>query len=297
MTELSIHIPKELVVTPETLISEQQLPLIPADRLRGIIHPDRLPFLVARQEDVEQAIALHEDSIDPHPQYAKDSDLATHASDPTLHLHDGAIANAQVAANAAIAWTKLSKVGANAGDVGAQPAFPYDQQSGSVKPTARSTGAALQVGDRWLDTSDRLWWWWDGSYWLSEEIFLASTGVTTASVSTGLGLLSVNPSYNLYLLNFSVSTRVNTTGNALDSTNYWTISLMRMTTSAESSELDSIANSYPLGQRTRLFSTLNLHRDITALSILGFQFQLVPTNAPTSLVRPSATLRYRLVKP
>ncbi len=129
MTELSVFIPKELAVTPETLISEQQLPLIPADRLRGIIHPDRLPFLVARQEDIEHAIALHEDAIDPHPQYAKDSDLATHASDQTLHLHDGAIANAQVAANAAIDWSKIDKTGAAAADVGATSALHALDQS------------------------------------------------------------------------------------------------------------------------------------------------------------------------
>lgn len=305
MTELSVHIPRELAVTAESVISEQQLPLIPADRLRGTIHPDRLPFLAARITDVDNAIEMHEGAIDPHVQYAKDADLAAHASDQELHLHEGAIGNAEVAATAAIAWSKISKAGAVAADVGAMPALgTIDQQAGSSKPTLRTTGAALQIGDRWLDTSERSWYFWNGNYWLSEQIFLISLGWTGSSVATGVGMLAFNPAANLWLIDWRFSALLNGPN---DSTNYWTARLERYSEDdAEYSGSVSLSSGWDTrntgvlisGQeRARIFAeTFNSHLDVQSLNERLLRVAVYKTGNAGLLKNWAVNLRYRLVK-
>jgi hypothetical protein len=52
------------------------------------------------------------------------------------HLPDAGITNDQVADNAAISWSKISKVGANPADLGAQPAGNYATLVNGVVPTS-----------------------------------------------------------------------------------------------------------------------------------------------------------------
>lgn len=144
MTELSIHIPRELAITADSIIEEQQIPLIAADRIgRGIIHPDRLPPSIPTLTQVYEAVLQHEGKTDPHPQYATDSEFTSHASDSTIHLPAGGISNSQIAPGAAIDWAKISKSGATAADVGAQASNSRLSEIGSLFAAAPS-GASLR---------------------------------------------------------------------------------------------------------------------------------------------------------
>lgn len=52
----------------------------------------------------------------------------------------------------------------------------------STKPTIRIDGSALVARDRWYNTSDGSNWFWNGTYWLSEQKIFYSQ--LTSNVST-----------------------------------------------------------------------------------------------------------------
>ena len=49
----------------------------------------------------------------------------------------------------------------------------------STKPTERSAGVALVAGDRWYNTSNGIWWFWNGTYWLSNQLFVVQGAVVS----------------------------------------------------------------------------------------------------------------------
>lgn len=78
MTELSVYLPREIAITTENAISEAAIPLLPADKIAtGILHPDRIPTLpISKVAGLSaDSVSDHLNALDPHPQYAKDTDL------------------------------------------------------------------------------------------------------------------------------------------------------------------------------------------------------------------------------
>jgi hypothetical protein len=297
MTELSVHIPRELAITAESIIEEQQIPLLPAERIgRGTIHPDRIPPSIPTLTQVHEAIIEHEGESDPHPQYAKDTDLSEHTSDQAAHIPSGGITNTLVATDAAIEWSKISKVGAVPSDIGAMPALgTIDQQIGSVKPTVRSTGAALQVGDRWLDTVDRLWWFWNGAYWLSEILDRLTSGQNVSSTTNLLPLLPRSSNYNVWLDRLRVGYTYSATNH--NSTDNFTTFVVRIASSKVATVLSSQLNSQSVTgiNAVWLDTAINLHVDVGSLDIVFLGFQATKNGAaPTTTI--AADLSYRLAK-
>lgn len=93
----------------------------------------------AASEIIEQ----HEASIDPHAQYATDADLTAHTSNAAIHVPGGGLTNSQIAAGAAIDWSKISKAGAVPADVGAQPLNSRLTEIGALFAAA-PVGASLR---------------------------------------------------------------------------------------------------------------------------------------------------------
>ena len=170
-----------------------------------------------------------------------------------------------------------------------------DSQAGSSQPAVRSDGTVLQTGDRWLDTSDRSWWWWNGTYWLSEQIYTAAAAASSVTMSTAFGILPVSPSVNLFLLNFEFVGRYNSMN---DATNYWSISLLRMSSSNISAATEASFDSKTFTAATQVFSsiTLNSHRDVGGLGIVGFRLEVLRVGLAGALAHLSARLTYRLAK-
>lgn len=78
------------------------------------------PITVALENAAaEDLIAEHEQKLDPHAQYANDSELIAHTTNTSVHIPAGGLTNAQIATNAAIDWSKINTDGAAAEDVGA----------------------------------------------------------------------------------------------------------------------------------------------------------------------------------
>jgi hypothetical protein len=91
-------------------------------------------------------IVLGAANVGADPAGTADAAVANHASQRGngTHIPTGGIANANVASNAAIAWDKISKVGATPADIGAQPSGSY--ATNPVLNTHISPDAAIAWG-------------------------------------------------------------------------------------------------------------------------------------------------------
>lgn len=285
--ELEIITPTPIVLESGEEISSAEIPNLPAEKITsGTLNPARLPESVVLDDELEAAITVHQQASDPHPQYATDSDLAAHATGTGVggHLPGAGITNSHVAPGAAIAWDKLNKTGAVPGDVGAAASAHTHTGLPYVGIAAPSSPA---VGDRWLDTGDRLTWFWNGSYWLSEEIFPAR--LTSASSS-----IAIESSYNLYLLKFVIGAL---TGATHDSSNYWSLNLTRRSTSTNTTIATISTQAIAANTPFTLSLSFNLHLDVTALSILYFRITASLTGSPSGMSETAYLVLYRLAKP
>ena len=65
----------------------------------------------------------------------------------------------------------------------------------TTKPTERSAGVALVAGDRWYKTDDGTEWFWNGTYWLTRQVYGPRGSMTFvgnegfATISDGVGLV------------------------------------------------------------------------------------------------------------
>jgi hypothetical protein len=170
-----------------------------------------------------------------------------------------------------------------------ETSFFFPLVTSNVAPSSPS------LNMRWLDTTDRLTWYWDGSHWLSEQIYTASGGSVSQSATNGVGLLSLTPTYNVRLLDFSFSGQINPTGSYNSTTDYWDFALSRLNSNNTADiEHTFSGKSLSLNQMFRFATTLNMQR--SAQSIYGFQSRWNRFGNAASLIRPGATLTYRLTK-
>lgn len=79
MTELAVYFPREIGIIAEQTISDATLPLLPANKIVGTLHPDRIPPLpVGKIEGLSSdSVSAHLNTPDPHTQYAKETDFSS----------------------------------------------------------------------------------------------------------------------------------------------------------------------------------------------------------------------------
>lgn len=166
----------------------------------------------------------------------------------------------------------------------------------STKPTTRPDGTALQSGDRWWDTSDQLWFFWNGAYWLTEQIFHA-TSLCYASITQGWVHLAMHPGYNLFLIDFTVGGIFNA---PQDASNYWSFTLDTCSTApnnsfpaiaAISTNTFAVAGGYQHFTRS---TVLNAFLDASSLGALRVASYRIGSGGYTE---STARSRYRLAKP
>lgn len=243
---------------------------------------------------IDAAMTAHLVEEDPHPQYVSETALAAHAigTGPGGHLPGNGLTNDDIAEGAAIEWAKISKVGANPADVGAATSshthaeFLYEGSSPPSSPT---------VGKRWLDTGDRMVWFWSGTYWLSEQVFNLNSA-TTVTVTTNLTPLMPKPvSYNVFLKSFRVGLIY--AANNHSGTDYISISVRRYSSTRVATAIGSVLNSQSATSMNAVWQsqTIDQHLDLTALDVLALGFQAVVTGTPGS-TGVFANLAYHLAK-
>jgi hypothetical protein len=114
-----------------------------------------------------------------------------------------------------------------------------DIQYGATKPTVRSTGTTLAIGDQWYDTANQWWNYWDGTRWLTQQVFIANCHHTAGAVAANIGIPIDIPSatFSVFLLNFATAmARVG----PQDATSHYTASFMRVSPTAVNTPLATL---------------------------------------------------------
>lgn len=250
MTELNVWLPSEISVSPESLVNEAQIPLLPASKIgSGVLHPNRLPHIPA-------------DRI------------------------EGQLADEQLPNNAVLQEELLLALDGKADTAHTHPGLVTVSSSPPISPVE---------GERWLDTGDRLTWFWSGSRWYSEQLFADSVGLFAASNLASYGLRPVEASsYDLQLLSYQVGATVNTTN---DPSNYWIATLHRRHGGSTTTIQTVSTSSWTAGQITFAKVDINIHLDVSALPVSLLSVFTQTVGSPGSFGPCSFRIRYRLIKP
>lgn len=276
MSELAVYIPSEIAITPQDLVDEAAIPLLPANKIaRGTLHPDRIPLSIARTADVAVQIqeAIQGLGVGQNPSEEIDALFeAVEGKADVNHSHPDLIAAIDGKAEANHSHAGLPLVSATA------PSSPT-------------------VGQRWIDTADRMVWFWNGSHWVSEQVFyqimpMISTGLTAGEVVTNT--VAIDRRYNLWLERWTIDYR--TAGAFYNADNKYVVSLrqLRFEGIATESELEITS-----GITNRRFSqtvTFNALRDVSALNLHAWDALWGRWNNPSTIERATSTLTYRLAK-
>lgn len=171
----------------------------------------------------------------------------------------------------------------------------------SSKPTTRPDSTALVTGDRWYDTTNNIWLFWNGTYWLSEQILSSVVSGNSITVTTTYGAFQPPSGYNAYLVDLQVAAVFVSTQDT--SSNYWQIQLDRANnanptvftniTTINCNTL-TVSSNY---QAANFSATINTQIDISALNVRLFRLSLNKVGSAGALGQFSVITRYRLCQP
>lgn len=170
----------------------------------------------------------------------------------------------------------------------------------SSKPTTRPDSSALVTGDRWLDASN-VWWFWNGTYWLSEQIFQSVLIGSSITVTTTFGAFYPPSGYNVYLIDLLAAAVFVATQDT--TSNYWQFQLDRVNNANPSvfTNISTIsANTLTVSSNyvaASYVATINTQIDLTALNVKLFRFVCNKVGSAGTLGQFTATIRYRLCQP
>ena len=182
------------------------------------------------------------------------------------------------------------------------PVLDFIKQS--TKPLARVDGSALQIGDRWLNTTDLVQYIFNGTYWVSAEVFSApstsgGSGNVGSSGSNAAPYCGLGLRRNILLVSVTYLLRILRTN---DSTNNWTIQANLFNTSGAGSNIGSpvntftdwsLPNSTGYTQRELLLN----NTFVTAQNFYDIRFTYTKNGGPANFGWSYACLNYRLVSP
>jgi hypothetical protein len=297
MTELAVHLPTELALQPQDLLDEASIPLLPASKIaRGQFHPDRIPASIARVADVANQIqeAIQGLGGTGGDDLSAEVDAlfeAVEGKADATHTHPDLEAAIGTKAGATHTHTDLETAIAGKADLNhTHTGLPI------VSGTAPSSPA---VGQRWLDTGDRLTWFWDGTYWLSESIYTHSVSAyaATMSATTFPHAFAPHPSYNLFFLRiYAAGIFQSGTYNA---SNFWDCRLFRdgpAGVQGNETTLFTVQTTLASVSFAVFSAALNFHRDVAALGITTYRVGFQRTGTPPDVNSASAKFEYRLAK-
>jgi hypothetical protein len=158
--------------------------------------------------------------------------------------------------------------------------YPYSLVVGRVWEELSGTGHFLQR------------WFWNGTYWLSEQEYGEFATVNALNATTTVRLTpSSDISSNLFLNRIYASLIVN---GAISATQYWTLQLVRAAVNNVTTAIGTALSTQSLAGSTNLKLTqnLNLHLDVAAVNLGCFQTTITRFSNPGTL-SGSLVLFYR----
>ena len=92
----------------------------------------------------------------------------------------------------------------------------------ATKPTARSDASALVVGDRWVNTTDFVNCFWNGTFWLGTAIISSSNTASATSPTPAFAAIAASVGSQIFL-DFAFFTYINNSGSP--TINYYQLGL------------------------------------------------------------------------
>lgn len=164
--------------------------------------------------------------------------------------------------------------------------------SGTSFPGSKATG------DRYWRTDLGIEAYWDGTRWLSTQLFdmpITPADVPTAGVFSASALIGYmtpwHTTYDLWLERLHVSMRVNTTNNG---TSNWTVQLRKRDAAGSASNVGSAATSAADTAGTGATHEVSIGAALTPATYPMLDLLLTKVSAPGTIV-VAAGLRYRLI--
>lgn len=276
MSELAVYIPSEIAITPQDLVNEAAIPLLPASKIaRGTFHPDRIPPDFARTADVAAQIQEAIQGLGTGESPSEEIDAlfeAVEGKADVNHTHPDLITAID------------SKADANHTHAG----LPIVSATAPSSPT---------IGQRWIDTTDQMVWFWNSTHWVSQQVFsqlLPTIGGSLTSSEISSNVIAVDRRYNLWLDRWTIDYQ--TTGTFYNADNKYvvTLSQLRFNQIVTEAELEVIAGVQ--GQWFNQVVTFDTFREVLNQNLHGFQITWSRWGTPSAITRVSANLTYRLAK-
>lgn len=159
----------------------------------------------------------------------------------------------------------------------------------SAKPTQHADGSPLALYDRWFSTLDRLWFFWNGTYWLTEQLYRMPIGAHTSA------LVAINPNgLDYWLESFELAATTQATNNDL---NHFVYSLQYRSVSTDVAIASLNTSLAAVSTRFYVQTLIDLHLDVSALNISSIRALQSSVGTPSNLLYVSFCLNHRWAKP
>jgi hypothetical protein len=161
-------------------------------------------------------------------------------------------------------------------------------------PATRNDGTALVADDLWYETDTNILWFWNGTYWLSTQLFTENFSISGAAASATLSHHSIEPmatQHDLFLVDLNASMYVATTNTG---SAYWSIEWRRVTAAYGQVALASLNTTAIAADTFTVIKTaVNTHLDLSAVDAKMFAVTAVKTSTPGE-VYIGGSFTYRL---
>jgi len=168
---------------------------------------------------------------------------------------------------------------------------------GGIKYTRSINPPATPVvGDLWDElTNDFIPWRYDGTNWISRQIYQQFTSAFNITSTTPTDLLLaidfLSVRYNIHLIAYAITARTGSTNSAAS---YWSIALRRLTSDGTATSIDSYDTVLATSTNVlKVKDLLNLFIDTT--NVATFNVRLTRTGTPGALFC-SAGVSFRWVR-
>ena len=154
--------------------------------------------------------------------------------------------------------------------------------NGSVKITcADAAPSAPTADDLWYETDTNILWFWNGTYWLSKELYDYGMSFTAVSATTAayFGIEPIQAAqHDIYFVDVTASLFIDTTN---DGSKFWTATINRLSSANTPTAIGSCNTSaISASAWTVVKATLNTHVDLSAVDAKATQISVAKTSTP-----------------
>ena len=171
----------------------------------------------------------------------------------------------------------------------------FYQFAQNTKPTQRAAGVPLVAGDRWFNTSNGTEWFWNGTYWLSQNLYKLRAWTGSAGATGTVHSLTDSPVdvANVFFEKNIISSALMVSPQ--DSSNYWEYYWNTYSTPDLAGVGYTTSNLIANGTTNNTIFSVTINTAVFSFLFADGVFAKV--GSPGSIRRTSMSLTYRIIAP